>query len=156
MTGLAVAEKQEISTSAPIKLETLGRGLGDINSEYKLSEIIPFIKRLNATTSVLTSQSEKEIAIPFHTPTLFKASEFKKLNSIIFITGPLKKREPEFRARKVRQVWRPTDLLIIISLNNNKEKGASEVEEITLNTKLSESEVRKIAGYNIPKNWIFK
>jgi hypothetical protein len=156
MTGLAVAEKQEITTSAPINLETLGRGLGDINSGYKLSEIVPFIKGLNATTSVLTNQSEKEIAIPFRTPTLFKANEFKKLDSVIFITGPLKKGEPGFRAQKVRQVWRPTDLLVIISLSNNKEKGDSEVDEITLNTNLSESEVRKIAGYDIPKNWIFK
>lgn len=160
MNELAVVEKprQQEKNRAPLRLEALGKGIGNINSGYSLCEVLTFIKGLHVKTSVWTSQFESTLEIVFPTPTFFKINRISEFDSTIYITGPLKKREPEFRAQGKRQVWRPTGFVALIVLINDKETGSYKVEEIILNTELSkrdlELRIKKAIG-GIPQNWQF-
>jgi len=160
MTELAVAEKpkQQEKALTPLKLETLRKGVTNINSEYPLHEVIVFIKGLNANTSVWTSQLEGALEIAFPTPTLSRINRLKEFDSTIYITGPLKEQEPKFRAQGKRQIWRPTVFVALIALTNDKEKGNQKVEKILLSTELSKKELESItkgAIGEMPNNWQF-
>ena len=89
MTELVTVDKpkQREGILPPLKLETLGKGLGNINVGYPLHEVIAFIKGLDVNTSVRTNQSERDLGIVFPTPTLFRVNKLK--NAIIFLLGPI-------------------------------------------------------------------
>lgn len=157
-TSTAERTIQQEKNRVPLKLEALGKGIGNINSGYPLCEVITFIKGLHVKTSVWTSQSESALVIAFPTPTFFKINRISEFDSTIYITGPLKKQEPEFRAQGKRQVWSPTGFVALIALINDKETGSYKVEEIVLNTELSKKELElrtKKAIGEIPQNWQF-
>ncbi len=161
MTELAVAgiPKQQEGILTPLKLETLRKGVGNINSEYPLDEVITFINGLDVNTSVLTSQPENALEIPFPTPTLFRINRLKGFDSTIYITGQLKRQEPELRAQGKRKIWRPTGFVALISLGNDEEENNQKVKEIILITEISKEElksmIRRAIG-KIPPNWQFQ
>lgn len=158
MSELVTVEKpkQQEKTLTPLKLEALGKGIGNINAGYPLHKAIVFIKDLNINTSIWTGQSENALGIAFPTPSFSKINRIKQFDSTIFITGPLKKQEPEFRAQGERQIWHPTGFRAEISLSNDKEKNSQKVEKIEISTKLSkkalELMIEKTIG-EIPQNW---
>lgn len=158
MIELAVAErpKQQDNALTPLELKTLGKGIGNINSEYPLHEVITFIRGLNVNTSVWTSQSENALEIAFSTPSFFTIKRLKEFDSTIYLTGPLKKQEPEFRAQGKRQIWRPTGFVASILLSNDKEENNQRVKEIILSTELSKKELELMTKGTIgeiPYNW---
>ncbi|MDP2585724.1 MAG: hypothetical protein Q8P29_02480 [Candidatus Levybacteria bacterium] len=159
MSELSVDDKPKLQeqTIASIKLETLGKGIANINSEYPLGEVLSFIKGLNVDTDVWTSQSDGALEIAFPTPTLFRINRLKEFDSNIYITGPLKKQEPEFKARGERQIWRPTDFVAAIELRDDyKKEDGPKVKGIILCAALSKetlgSMIKKVIG-KIPNNW---
>lgn len=158
MTELVTVDqpKQQERILPPLKLETLGKGIGNINAGYSLHEVIAFIKGLDVNTSVRTNQSERDLGIVFPTPTLFRVNKLKKFDSIIYITGPLKRSEPEPRGKKERQIWRPTEFVAGIAFDKDFEDnlGLLLVDKIEIFTNLSEKEVRSIMG-EVPRNWQF-
>lgn len=140
-----------------LNLETLGRGVGDINSGYPLGEVIKFIKELEASVSVWTSQPEKTLKISFPTPTLFHRKSLEEnFDSIIYITGPLKEQEPEPKAQRERQEWSPSCFVASIELSSNNEKTNPKIKGVTLDTELSKEKLNsviKTAVGKTPDNW---
>ncbi|MDO8620750.1 MAG: hypothetical protein Q7R31_00475 [Candidatus Levybacteria bacterium] len=162
MTELVTVDKpkQQERILPPLKLETLGKGLGNINAGYPLHEVIAFIKGLDVNTSIRTNQSERDLGIIFPTPTLFRVNKLKEFDSIIYITGPLKRREPETRGKEERQIWRPTEFVAGIAFNKDLEDnlGLLFVDKIKLFTRLSERDAKSIikaALGKVPRKWQF-
>lgn len=158
MEAVAVAEKpkQQGKILTPLKLETLGKGVGYINSDYPLDEVIKLIKSLNVKTSVWTSEPESALGIAFPTPTLFRINRLGEFGLTTYITGPLKKQEPEFRAKGERQMWCATSFIVSIRLSSAKEGNNQEVKKILLKTKLSREKLELIIKETIgkiPPNW---
>lgn len=158
-TAIAGISKQEQEkTLVPLKLEALGKGAGDINSGYPLNEVIKFIEKLKISASVWTSQPEKTLKISFPTPTLFRIKSLKNFDSIIYITGPVTKQEPEPKAQGERQEWSPSCFVASIELNNDNEKANPKIKGITLDTELSKKKldsIIKAALGKTPSNWHF-
>ncbi len=156
MAELVTAEKPKEKILASFKLETLGKGVGNINSNYQLLEVLRFIKDLDVKTSLWTNELETALEIVFPTPTFSRINSLKEFDSTIYITGPLKEKEPKFRAQGERQIWRPTGFVASIELSD--EKDNPKAEEVVICTELQKIELEKVIKAAIgetPDKWQF-
>lgn len=131
----------------PLRVETLGIGMSNINTDYPIPETITFIKDLGIGLTIHTN--EKRLGI------VDKITETKESDSLIYITDKIG--ESKRRAGGTRQVIYPLVYYAATSIRN-EEMITSQSKIIILCTKYPRSEIesmiKEIIG-EIPDNWQF-